>query len=111
MTVMTEKRMTPIPVRRALRELGADTQTWRKLLGLTMEQVADRANISRTTLAKLESGNGGVSLENALRVFRALGIMDTVVNSADPYRSDVGRLRSEEILPQRVRQTKRVSDA
>ncbi|MDJ0376445.1 helix-turn-helix transcriptional regulator [Cryobacterium sp. PH31-L1] len=108
---MPEKRRTPIPVRRAIRELGADAQTWRKLLGLTMEQVADRAGVSRGTLAKLESGNGGVSLETTLRIFRALGIMDTIVSSADPYRSDLGRLRSEEILPQRVRQStpKRVS--
>ena len=110
---MTEKRVTPIPVRRALRELGTDAQTWRKLLGLTAEQIADRAGVSRSTLTKLESGNGGVSLETALRVFRALGIMDTVVTSADPYRSDVGRLRSEEVLPQRVRQSlpKRGADA
>ncbi|WP_104194324.1 helix-turn-helix domain-containing protein [Cryobacterium sp. M25] len=103
---MVEKRLTPIPVRRALRELGIDIQTWRKLLGLTAAQVADRAGMSRATLHKLESGQGGVSLETALRVFRALGIMDTVVESADPYRSDIGRLRSEEVLPQRVRQSR-----
>jgi hypothetical protein len=29
--------------------------------------------------------------------------MDSVVAAADPYQSDVGRLRMDEILPKRVR--------
>lgn len=102
---MVEQRITPIPVRRALRTLGEDISIWRKLLGLTAQQVADRAGISRSTLTKLESGHGGVSLESSLRVLRALGVLDTLVSSVDPYRSDVGRLRSEEVLPQRVRRS------
>jgi hypothetical protein len=36
-------------------------------------------------------------------VLRIIGIMDTVVAAADPYQTDVGRLRMDEILPKRVR--------
>ena len=95
--------VTPIPVRRALRVLGEHVSTWRKLNRLTAAQVAERANISRDTLRAIEQGRGTVSTENLLRVLRILGIMDEVVNSADPYETDVGRLRMDETLPTRVR--------
>jgi transcriptional regulator with XRE-family HTH domain len=95
--------ITPIPVRRALRVLGEHVSTWRKLNRLTAAQVAERANISRDTLRAIEQGTGTVSTENLLRVLRILGIMDEVVNSTDPYETDVGRLRMDETLPKRVR--------
>jgi hypothetical protein len=36
-------------------------------------------------------------------VLRILGTLDGVVAAADPYQTDVGRLRVDEILPKRVR--------
>jgi len=97
------RRPVPLPVRRSLQELGRDLQIWRKLQGLTAAQVADRAGIAPRTLRSLEQGAGTTSLENALRVARALGVLDQLAKSVDPYASDVGRLRSEERLPKRVR--------
>lgn len=94
---------TPSAVRRALRELAADIATWRKLRGLTQAQLADRAGVSRDTVVRLERGDGGVGIETLLRTLRALGVLDSVVRACDPYATDVGRLRSEERLPRRVR--------
>jgi hypothetical protein len=51
----------------------------------------------------VEQGKGTASTENLLRVLRILGILDTVVTAADPYQTDIGRLRADEILPKRVR--------
>lgn len=96
-------RTVPPQISRALRSLGDDLATWRKLRGLTQAQLADRSDVARTTLNRLENGDGGVSTENLLRVLRGLGILDVVSRSIDPYESDVGRLRSEERLPERVR--------
>lgn len=96
-------RPTPAPVRRALGEVAEDIAAWRKLRSLTQAQVADRAGVGTTTLRRLERGDGGVSLENLLRVLRALGVLDDLLRGLDPYESDVGRLRSAERLPQRVR--------
>jgi transcriptional regulator with XRE-family HTH domain len=93
----------PPPVRRALREVADDVAAWRKLRGLTQAQLADRAGVSRDTLVRLERGEGGVSLERLLRILRALGVLDAVPRALDPYETDVGRLRSDERLPQRVR--------
>lgn len=93
---------TPAPVARALRTIGDDVATWRRLRHLTAAQVADRAGVARSTVTNLEQGRG-VSLENTLRIARALGLLDAVVRSFDPYETDVGRLRADEALPQRVR--------
>jgi transcriptional regulator with XRE-family HTH domain len=80
-----------------------DLANWRRLSGLTQNQLADRSGVSRRTLIRLEHGDAGVSLENLLRVLRALGILDLLTKSLDPFESDIGRLRSEEKLPRRVR--------
>jgi DNA-binding XRE family transcriptional regulator len=100
-----ERAPRPLPgaVRRALRDVAEDLSTWRKLRGLTQAQLADRAGVSRDTLIRLERGDGGVSIEKLLRVLRALGILDGLTQALDPYETDVGRLRSDERLPQRVR--------
>lgn len=94
----------PIPVQRALRQLGEDAVTWRKLQRLTAAQVADRAGVDVKTLRSLEHGEGSTSLENTLRVARALGMLEKFAAALDPYATDVGRLRTDERLPTRVRQ-------
>jgi transcriptional regulator with XRE-family HTH domain len=99
---------TPIAVASGQRRMGEDLATWRRLRRLTAAQVADRAGISRYTVMRLENGEG-VTMENLLRVARALGVLDPLVAALDPYRTDVGRLRSEEALPERVRPPRRGS--
>lgn len=93
---------TPIAVANGQRRIGEDLATWRRLRRLTAAQVADRAGISRYTVMRLENGEGA-TMENLLRVARALGVLDQLVGAVDPYKTDVGRLRSEEALPRRVR--------
>lgn len=96
---------TPRPVARALERMGRDLATWRKLRRLTAAEVADRAGIGESTLGRLENGHGA-SLENVLRVARALGVLDQLAGSLDPYRTEVGQLRADEALPRRVRARK-----
>lgn len=100
-----ERARTPIAISRALAGLGADITTWRKLRHLTVEQVADRAGISRSTVLRLENGQGA-SVENLLRVARALGVLDLLTKAMDPFSTDIGRLRADEELPTRVRTRK-----
>ena len=93
---------TPVAVTRALREIGDDFVTWRKLRRLTMAEVAERAGLGVNTVQRLEKGEGS-TLENVLRVARALGVLEALTASLDPYQTDLGRLRSDEALPERVR--------
>lgn len=103
MSAAKSQHVTPLSVKRSLRLLGTHVSNWRKLNRLTAAQVAERAGISRDTLRAIEQGKGTASTENLMRVLRTIGIMDVVVKSADPYETDVGRLRMDEILPKRVR--------
>jgi transcriptional regulator with XRE-family HTH domain len=91
--------------------MGEHFVAWRKLRGLTVQQVADRAGVSERTVGRLTTDPGSVSLENLLRIARALGILDSLVASADPLNTDVGRLRAGEQLPQRVRHPNTREDA
>ena len=82
--------------------MGEQLGIWRKLRQLTVAQVAERAGISRYTVMRLENGEGA-SMENLLRVARALGVLDLLAAALDPYATDLGRLRAQESLPKRVR--------
>jgi len=93
----------PLPVRRAMRDISSSVSRWRRLRGLTQAQIAERAGVSRGVVRRLESGDGGVSIENVLRILRALGVAELVTDALDPLSSDIGRLRAEQDLPQRVR--------
>lgn len=91
----------------AARAIGNQLVVWRKLQGLTAVQVSERAGISRSTLRKIEVGDTGVGLQAFLSVARALGVLDALVKAADPYETDLGRARSDESLPKRVRRRSR----
>lgn len=97
------KRPTSPIVRRGAKQLGEFLAAWRKLHGLTAEQVSQRANITRTTLRSLENGGLGVSLETYLAVLHALGILNDAIKAVDPFESDLGRARADLLLPKRVR--------
>jgi transcriptional regulator with XRE-family HTH domain len=99
-------RRVPVAVGRSLAEASGHLVAWRKLRGLTQAQLADRAGVAVNTVRRLERGDGGVSFENVLRVLRALGILENLPAALDPYGTDLGRLRSEERLPERVRPKK-----
>ena len=83
--------------------IGEQLSAWRKLQGLTAAQVAERAGIARNTLRRIEVGDAGVNLQAFLSVARALGVLDAIVAATDPYETDLGRARADEILPKRVR--------
>ncbi|MDI2019910.1 hypothetical protein PJL18_00404 [Paenarthrobacter nicotinovorans] len=100
--LMTTNR-TSNRTRRTAGTIGEQLLTWRKLLGLTAEQVADRAGISRNTLRKIEHGDLGVGLEAFLDVARVLGLSEQLNTAFDPYETDFGRARADQELPERVR--------
>ncbi len=93
---------TPVAVTRSLRRLGEDLSSWRKLRDLTAAEVADRAGVGVNTVLRVEKGEGA-TLENVLRMARALGVLDALATALDPYATDLGRLRADESLPRRVR--------
>jgi transcriptional regulator with XRE-family HTH domain len=97
---------TPLAVNTAMRRIGEHLATWRKLRALTVAEVADRAGVSPRTVIRLEAGND-ITSQNLLRIARALGVLDNLASAVDPYDTDLGRLRSEDSLPARVRPKRR----
>ena len=93
---------TPIPVARAMRDVARNLDLARRQQRVTVELLAERANISAPTVrALLKEGRG--SFENFLRVARILGLLDSTVAGTDPLNTPEGRLRADEDTPRRVR--------
>lgn len=90
-------------VGRRLGDVGGSIRRWRLMQSLKVAELAQRAGISRTTLQKIERGDPGVSIGAVMSVMQALGQLDHVAESFEPLSTDVGRLRSTESLPERVR--------
>jgi transcriptional regulator with XRE-family HTH domain len=84
-------------------DIGSQLAAWRKLRGLTAQQVAERAGVTRQTVGRLERGDLAVGTGVFLSVCRALGILERVVEATDPYETPFGRARADQILPKRVR--------
>jgi transcriptional regulator with XRE-family HTH domain len=97
------RKAAPRAIKQAGRRIADDLKSWRKLRGLTQAQLADRSGVSLATVTRLESGDGNITLASLLRILRALGVLDSLTTALDPYESDIGRMRSEEELPQRIR--------
>lgn len=86
-----------------LTEFGEHVRGWRMVLGLTAQQVSERAGITRDTLRKVESGDPGVGFGNVAQVLRALGVLDQTIHAIDPLNSDIGRLRAGNLSRKRAR--------
>ena len=95
--------MSGYRIDRQVTEFGEHVRGWRMVLGLTAQQVSERAGITRDTLRKIESGNPNVSFNSVAQVLRALGLLDRVVDVVDPLNSDIGRLRADRLTRRRAR--------
>ncbi|CAN5166576.1 hypothetical protein BH23ACT9_BH23ACT9_34950 [soil metagenome] len=96
---------TPRQVARSIQDLGESLSAWRRLLGLTTAEVADRAGVTRKTVESLEGGRGS-SVDTLMRVVRVLGLTERVLAAVDPMETDLGRARADQHLPARVRKAR-----
>ena len=90
-------------IERQLVRFGEHIRGWRMVLGLTAQQVSERAGITRDTLRRIEAGDPGVGFGNVTQVLRALGVLDHLVEAVDPLGSDIGRLRAGNLAKKRAR--------
>lgn len=95
--------MTGYRIDHQITEFGEHVRGWRMVLGLTAQQVAERAGITRDTLRKIETGDPSVSFRNVAQVLRALGVLEKSVEAIDPLGSDIGRLRAGSLTKKRAR--------
>ena len=93
---------TPIPVSRAMRKVATNLDLARRQQRITLELLAERANLSVPTVRKLLNDGAG-TFENFLRIARILGMLEEIVDATDPLRTPIGRARAEQDVPKRVR--------
>jgi transcriptional regulator with XRE-family HTH domain len=97
-----------IAATRAIRKIGKDIKEARLRRRLPMEVVADRAFISRNTLAQVEKGESAVSIGIYASVLHALGLLGRFADVAED--DHVGRALESEQLPKRIRTKRRKDD-
>ena len=96
------KTALPIPVRRALKKLGSDISVARRRRRIPVALMAERAFITRPTLAKVEAGDPGVSLGIYASVLFVLGMTERLAALVDPAHDPLGQSLDEERLPKRI---------
>ena len=62
-------------------EVGLRLRAARLEANLSQEELARLANVSRSTIKRLESGGDSVSLVNLLAILQVLGRLDDVIGS------------------------------
>ena len=72
---------------------------------LSSEQVSERADISRSTLIKIECGNEGVSMGNYFRVLAILGFEKDLLEVAQD--DELGRMLQDAKLTVKERASKK----
>jgi transcriptional regulator with XRE-family HTH domain len=93
----------PIPAMKALRKMGQDINDARRRRRITISLMAERAGLSRTTIGKIEKGDGATSMGGYASVLFVLGMIDRLGDLVDAVHDLTGRQLTDEQLPQRVR--------
>lgn len=96
---MRSKKAILLPKeRRILVTLGENLKLARRRRKLTSEQVAERANISRSTLWHVEKGSDHISIGIYLQVFSVLGLIE-----------DFKQLAAEDTLGRKLQDAKLIT--
>ena len=80
----------PLPVRRALKKLGSDIRDARRRRRIQTAVMADRLQISRPTLRKLEQGDPRVGMGSYATALYVLGLVERLGDLADIVYDAVG---------------------
>lgn len=100
-------QIVPLPVERALKKFGADLRIARLKRGFTVEMMAQRIGIHRSTYSKMEKGDPMVGLGAYAIALFALGFGTPLSDLIDQRNDDTGLLLDLEKLPKRVRSKKK----
>jgi len=80
---MKSKKQVLFPKhKKMLEKVGENIKLARKRRGLTTIQVSERAGIDRSTLVRIEKGDGRVSLGAYFNVLRVMGLQDDFLKIA-----------------------------
>ncbi len=93
----------PPGLRRSLLKFGADLARARRKRQLTMEMMAERIGVAKSTYARIEKGDPAVAMGAYAMALFVLGFGGVFGDLVDARRDEVGLVMDEERLPKRVR--------
>jgi len=93
----------PLPVSRALKQLGANIRDARRRRRIKTAVMADRMFISRPTLRRLENGDPTVAIGTFATALYVLGVIKHLEDLASITIDSVGQQLSSDNLPKRIR--------
>jgi transcriptional regulator with XRE-family HTH domain len=100
----------PAAVENAVRQLGANIATARLRRQWRQQDLADKAGITRVTLAAIEQGKPGTGIGAYVAVLWALNLHEDLALLAAPDRDLEGRTLEAARLPERARASNELSD-
>ena len=95
--------LLPPGLRRSLSKFGADLARARRKRRLTVEMMAERVGVAKSTYARIEKGDPAVAMGAYAMVLFVLGFGEALGDLVDARRDEHGLLLDDERLPQRVR--------
>lgn len=93
----------PMRVRRSLAKLGTDIALARRKRSLTVQMMAERLGVAKSTYLKLEKGDPSVALGTYAMAFFVLGFNDVLGDILDARHDEQGLLLDQQHIPKRVR--------
>ena len=95
--------LLPPGLRRSLAKFGTDLARARRKRRLTVEMMAERVGVAKSTYVRIEKGDPAVAMGAYAMALFVLGLGEALGDLVDARRDEQGLLLDEERLPQRVR--------
>jgi len=92
----------PLPVRRALGQLGGNLALARRRRRISTQSMAERLQISTATLRRLERGDPSLSMGTLAKALLVLNALERFSGLLDTGADDLGLQLMDEALPKRI---------
>ena len=97
-----QQHILPIPVRRALVQLGQDLALARRRRHISTQSMAERLQVSTATLRRLERGDPSLAVGTLAKALLVLNSLERFSHLLDTGKDDLGLLLMDEALPKRI---------
>lgn len=102
MTAKVTDASLPLPVRRALRQLGENLALARRRRRISTQSMAQRLQVSTATLRRLERGDPSLAVGTLAKALLVLNALQPLSSLLDSGADELGLQLMDEALPRRI---------
>jgi transcriptional regulator with XRE-family HTH domain len=109
-TIMKKQAPSFVPasVEKILLQLGRNIHTARLRRKMRLSDLAERAGVSRYTMADVEKGKSTTSIASYVSALWILGLADSLLNVADPLHDEEGKALESARAPKTAAKRKKI---